>query len=898
MSENNNCKMVSYLESGKYILNYEPKGTVVYSSGGEFITSKGRNYNKSSTLFLDLGNRLEEGVIDHHHLNTITKDNVEEKVTCAAQLVFLYPEYFKHIADCEKVNIILHDEPDFDAISSLFLVIYYNEYKKIPKISQLLIKYAGENDQGKHRTDLNFLEEPINVLKFSYIIEKSENKSTKGRIELFNNVVRKGLLLLEKINEAIENDLYGEITFDVKSKDKLFSIYEEFFKEEIKCIQKDYEKYKKERDNPDICIKKCVALPLKSDDKKTIEVDALIWKQIPDCIMHKEYARVDKTSSSCQGYVLTFIPVKSKDKYKKDVIISVRNDGEVNLKGICKYFELKEQELRGELQCNDNEKKEGNGRKNSSKRPGYENQIWCINDDPWFDGNNYDYTILQGPTAKSLLNYRQMQECFAQYLYPVVNEFELKVVIPFNLFSKDNNKSISYKDKLKQSEEIFKDFWDCNDSQNQKEKTLEESGDCKEYKKDTLEGASKKFYQYFTEYYMDVNDKRRVQHYKYIKPNVDKAIDFFKDDTDNKEDAQIKYILNNIRITITAYGTAFLTLDLSVNLNDLKEGKYTLKAERMLLENKRLKQKILKKVIEGKLKSILPKKILKKLKEQREMITPLFYTFLHTFNEEPFTASADNLSYRFGNVIDNEIFVSDCDRENVTTLSLNKYTSCSFSKNGGSIVIKRHNLMDEYRNDGLEEIIEKLKKSFMTEFFEIYMFALHQRTTLMHFSEDLAECALCKNKGLSLLREQFLDFVTQGWFGQITGYEMENQIYKKWMNALETQNLYKEIEQQITVWDDYNRNKLISIGQYIAASIVPFAFVAYIGDIFINYDRISGENIFSKIFHVIRNPVLLFNSSKSQAIWFNIILFAVFISVIGVVIKKSSNKRLNGKKNK
>ena len=133
--------------------------------------------------------------------------------------------------------------------------------------------------------------------------------------------------------------------------------------------------------------------------------------------MTKAWARVDSENSSGDGFVFTFIPV-SMDRELSSlangecirtnrVIISVEPNSGYSLNGLAKQLEIAEKEKEDMvfadhkhlMRCRD------------KRRPGF-NQSWCSNDDPWYDGQNFNYTIVDSPRRGSILSLDEIKRLY------------------------------------------------------------------------------------------------------------------------------------------------------------------------------------------------------------------------------------------------------------------------------------------------------------------------------------------------------------------------------------------------------------------------------------------------------------------------------------------------------
>jgi len=283
----------------------------------------------SKVLYLDVGNKLCKGIIDHHHL-TNNKS--------ATHLVFLHPTFIPQ----DIKQIILHQSPDLDCIAASFLVEYYLLHNKFPKFTKKLISYVDKNDFGQPFD--NF----INIASIFIMLKATCNTNIE--------IVNKGHKLLFDFIDA-------KFNINVIQK-KYYNI--------INNIKKDHKIYQNEIHK---FIKTHYNLPLKQNLNKLRNTKALIMIK-PQAKLFKEWARLD-------GYDMLIVQWNN-----NRIIISVKADGLVSLKGIGNKLNNAESNKRKELNIIINEN----------------NRIGYNIPDPWYDGRAHGYTIIDSPRRGTALD--------------------------------------------------------------------------------------------------------------------------------------------------------------------------------------------------------------------------------------------------------------------------------------------------------------------------------------------------------------------------------------------------------------------------------------------------------------------------------------------------------------
>ncbi len=232
-------------------------------------------------LYLDVGNKLERGIIDHHQPNSPKH--------CTTYLLYLNPNLIKY----DTRTIVLHQNPDLDCVASSYLAVAFLRDKKFPYFTKKLCGFVDSIDFGYSAENLVNL----NTI-FSFLKLECQNDTE-----------------IIKLGHTIIDDLscYG---FDSKNIPKKF-------KDIYKKIKNDYFLYLEDLKSSMVIEAK---LPYKL--KKGFKLSKGLVLEKPKSTLFKEWARND-TLRFKKGY--DFLVVKWS---KKRVVISVKPDDIIYLKGI------------------------------------------------------------------------------------------------------------------------------------------------------------------------------------------------------------------------------------------------------------------------------------------------------------------------------------------------------------------------------------------------------------------------------------------------------------------------------------------------------------------------------------------------------------------------------------
>jgi hypothetical protein len=234
-------------------------------------------------LFLDVGNDLVNGIIDHHQL--------VETDYCATSLVLKYVEL---IHDNTK-EIVLHSNPDLDCVASSFLANYYLNNHKFPSFAKELASFVDLVDFGRSGNSI------VNLASiFSFLKREQDNDE---------EVVLLGHKLIEELSS------YGFDSHYLPDKFQSISIK----------IEDDYRTYLLDLENSKT-LKAKFPYKNRSGFKECIG----LYLNKPNSVLFKEWVRND-TAHSKKDRGFDFLITEWNERR---FVISVEPDDEIYLKGI------------------------------------------------------------------------------------------------------------------------------------------------------------------------------------------------------------------------------------------------------------------------------------------------------------------------------------------------------------------------------------------------------------------------------------------------------------------------------------------------------------------------------------------------------------------------------------
>ncbi len=340
----------------------------------EFIESGSLVSPRKNTVYLDVGNDLCHGIIDHHQ---------SFEKGCAAQLVLKHKDYLTNwITDAANATIVLHIWPDFDCVASAYITekILSGEDKINRNKLQLLADLAYQIDQALDLEQIN-----VNDPSLYIIFELSKELILNDRSIPFQQknmaIVQKGFEIFDHLMAHMKNDA-PQIPGGLFAQTEQFAEQKQILAEEVRKYLSDRQDKEKFREIE-------IELPLaKTREKK--KVAGVIYRD-PTCSLFKLLIRkgIESAELNLPRYVFSMV-IFSKSEYQKyeSIILSVDPDlpvdEQVDLLGLGAVLNQKEEEkfLIENLDPV------------TEKGPRFTEYNLS---DPWYDGRGHHWTIVASP---------------------------------------------------------------------------------------------------------------------------------------------------------------------------------------------------------------------------------------------------------------------------------------------------------------------------------------------------------------------------------------------------------------------------------------------------------------------------------------------------------------------
>lgn len=328
-----------------------------------------KKFTYGNTFVLDVGNMLGNGIIDHH------QPGLEE--TCTSEMIGKEPQRWigQHLKKSLKYNIVLHKDPDLDALGAAFLTKKYIEHGHLPNFIEQFTKYILEVDIGrKQLNDKNLIELFSIVLAISWTIR---NKSNLLAEDNDINILRTTFSLFNSMWEFLGNGCsINDLKWDTFNGLKKY----------IHLLKNDQKTYDEDLNTRS----QILQLRLKQQcSSKSSHVDCLISKT-PKSVLWKYWARGDiKNAPQKKGFICTIAFLPSSNTR---AIISIDSNSNYSLKGLGLYLDYLE--IKELLKNTSIDKITG------EKRPGFHRE------NPWYDGRStaHNFSIIDSPIEGSVLS--------------------------------------------------------------------------------------------------------------------------------------------------------------------------------------------------------------------------------------------------------------------------------------------------------------------------------------------------------------------------------------------------------------------------------------------------------------------------------------------------------------
>jgi hypothetical protein len=357
--------------------------------------------SKQNRLFLDVGNALGPGVIDHHQLAAY--------LGSAAGLVITHPELIDDAvgSGVGAFTITLHADPDIDCVASAYLAQAWLTTGGFRTGSVALARYIDNIDIG-HPAMVK--DRPFSLyaayMALAHRLSMYQWRSVQDR---WNRTIRDGLEIVEFVLSRMEERQLPIVDIDA------FDCPGHFRARDREEILQDIERYVAKLSDPDTCARRC-SVRLPSHLGGYGEADALLVRHVQAdddptrCVFFKDWARTDRERSSLgKGFTALAVFEPQSASSVPTVWISVPPDSELHIQGLAAMLDEAEATERIRRLGVDDRVEDPGTHEVKTPRPGYTNA------DPWYDGRAHDFTIVGSPRSGTVLSADTIETIFIAF---------------------------------------------------------------------------------------------------------------------------------------------------------------------------------------------------------------------------------------------------------------------------------------------------------------------------------------------------------------------------------------------------------------------------------------------------------------------------------------------------
>jgi hypothetical protein len=354
-------------------------------------------------LYLDVGNDLRPGVLDHHQLVMSTAS--------ATTLVLNRPDLIDAIVAprrgaADPFTLVTHEYPDLDAASAAYLAVEYLATGRYPPTADLLARYVDRVDEGYPGMSLD---RPF-TLYAAYLVLANRPPADPAAppVERWRQALTAGIRLVGYVLEQVGR---GTALEEVDA----FACPGLFTEADRESVRADIRRYERKLADP-ACRARAAVLRLPGRFGGREEAEALLVRDVQNvddserCIFFKDWARTDaKRSDTGKGFMALCVFMSEGARQRRRCILSVTPDSRVSLRGLGARLDESEAERRRQLYGEDDRVRDAVTGSFKPPRPGYANA------DPWYDGRAHGYTIVDAPRDGTILTVDEIEAVFLDF---------------------------------------------------------------------------------------------------------------------------------------------------------------------------------------------------------------------------------------------------------------------------------------------------------------------------------------------------------------------------------------------------------------------------------------------------------------------------------------------------
>jgi hypothetical protein len=355
-------------------------------------------------LYLELGQDLRRGVIDHHHLTAYSGST--------ASLVLAHPDLVSGgvasgRAPDARFTIVLHKRPDLDGIASAWLAISYLTTGSFPDGDQALARYLDKVDDGSVGMTLA---NPFSLYSaFRQLDYRLQKQQWNSDPEQWQESVRLGLELTTFVVGRMTEE--GTPLPEVDA----FNCPGLFTQQDRDEVLGDIERYRRKLAQPATMARRAT-LRLPGQFGGKVKAEALLVRHGRGsgdgerCLFFRSWARTDgQHCPNGKGFVALCEFLPGGQGEPRRCMLSVTPDSGASLRGLGALLDQAEANRREAIHGVDDRVTDPATGTARAPRPGYANA------DPWYDGRAHGYTYVDAPRSGTVLTAEEIEAIFLRF---------------------------------------------------------------------------------------------------------------------------------------------------------------------------------------------------------------------------------------------------------------------------------------------------------------------------------------------------------------------------------------------------------------------------------------------------------------------------------------------------
>ncbi len=355
-------------------------------------------------LFLDVGNDLRPGVLDHHHLEAY-EGSTTQLVSSNPELVLgaVQPQ----LDPTAPFTIVLHESPDFDSVASAYLAVTVLTTGEFPLGTEALARYADKIDEGSIGHSLSNPFAPYAA--YMQLLNRHGRLGRPADHAYWRECVQQGLDLVAFILERSRHDGRALPSIDAFACPGLFD------EQDRQDVLADVNRYRRKLADPSSHAHQA-RLSFPGQFGGRVELDALLVRDVQNlddperCMFFKDWARSDRERSpGGEGFLGLSVFISESPRDPRRCILSVSPDSGASLRGLAALLDRAESDRRRQVYGDDDRVTDPATGVPKPLRAGYDNA------DPWYDGRAHGFTIVDSPQSGTLLTAEEIEEIFVRF---------------------------------------------------------------------------------------------------------------------------------------------------------------------------------------------------------------------------------------------------------------------------------------------------------------------------------------------------------------------------------------------------------------------------------------------------------------------------------------------------